>query len=140
MTGVRARLKRILGINPETPGTMRYPKKSWSLLIPPPCLPRSVRLPMCFGACEHQHGTPDQRGADYAETLETCRSSYSPQTAIWTGSGTGSAQIQLQFSSGTRNFRKLQLYLRRSAPKQGPAVRCLSVRATNSNSSGKLFC
>ena len=77
---------------------------------------------MCFGACEHQHGTPDQRGADYAETLETCRSSYSPQTAIWTGSGTGSAQIQLQFSSGTRNFRKLQLYLRRSAPKQGPDV------------------
>ena len=81
---------------------------------------------MCFGACEHQHGTPDQRGADYAETLETCRSSYSPQTAIWTGSGTGSAQIQLQFSSGTRNFRKLQLYLRRSAPKQGPAVGCPS--------------
>ena len=36
---------------------------------------------MCFGACEHQHGTPDQRGADYAEALETCRSSYSPQTA-----------------------------------------------------------
>ena len=36
---------------------------------------------MCFGACEHQHGTPDQRGADYAEVLETCRSSYSPQTA-----------------------------------------------------------
>ena len=79
---------------------------------------------MCFGACEHQHGTPDQRGADYAETLETCWSSYSPQTAIWTGSGTGSVQIQLQFSSGTRNFRKLQLYLCRSAPKQGPAVRC----------------
>ena len=47
MTGVRAGLKRILRINPETPGTMRYPKKSWSLLIPPPCLPRSVRLPMC---------------------------------------------------------------------------------------------
>ena len=38
MTGVRARLKRILGINPETPGTMRYPKKSWSLLIPVPDL------------------------------------------------------------------------------------------------------
>ena len=39
-------------------------------------------------------------------------------------SETGSRPQQVQVSSGTRNFRKLQLYLRRSAPKQGPNV-CL---------------
>ena len=48
---------------------------------------------MCFGACEHQHRDSGPRGADYAEALETCRSSYSPQIAIETGSRTGSVQI-----------------------------------------------
>ena len=51
---------------------------------------------------------PDQRGADYAELFETCRSSNTPQIAIGTGSGTGSAQLQLQFRSGTRKFQELQ--------------------------------
>ena len=55
---------------------------------------------MFFGACEHQHGLrADQRGADYAEHFQMCRSRNTPQTAIWTGSGTGSVQIQLQFGS-----------------------------------------
>ena len=33
---------------------------------------------------------PDQRGADYAELFETCKSSNTPQIVIWTGSETGS--------------------------------------------------
>ena len=37
----------------------------------------SLKLIMCFGACEHQHGTSDQRGADYAELLKTCQSRFS---------------------------------------------------------------
>ena len=64
MTGVRAGLKCILGINPETPGTMRYPKKSWSLLIPPPCLPRSVRLPTS------QNGSGGERARQWAWRID----------------------------------------------------------------------
>ena len=83
--------------------------------------------PACFlslRTTQHDFWSATQRGADYAEALETCRCTYPGGICIRTGSGTGSVQIPLLFAFGTRNFGYCDRYPPQRGPKTVPNV-CL---------------
>ena len=83
---------------------------------------------------QHDFWSATQRGADYAEALETCRSTYKRGICIRTGSGTGSVLLPLAFAFGTRNFGKCEWYLRRSGPKSDPDVCVMMMYVCNTQS------
>ena len=95
------------------------------------CIIVSVFAPRLFfelaKTTQHDFWSATQRGADYAEALESCRCTYKCGICIRTGSGTGSVQIPLAFAFGTRNVGYCDRYLRQSGPKTCPDVCALDV-------------